>query len=245
MRADESHKATHQAPNTQQIFEGIRKLARIWRKPEPTYHPMCTLQEHVRRATKVMTSYESLKYLSAGDARIVAETLHQVEKVFEIEFPRDPDSMSDWHTSRNVFQLGPPGINTKYYFYGLLDCTAQLGTYVNLQMARPELAQRIRHFIFTTNVMVYRLKAVSCRFLYLSFHADSRETNTQKLEALLSCKPDQREASRQLFDMVIDPRFGSATRRERIGNDIELVLEMLHNFENLGLRHCVNVPVRG
>ena len=103
---------------------------------------------------------------------MLAETFHQVEKVFEIEFPRDPDSMTDWHTSRNAFQLGPPGINTKYYFYGLLDCTAQLSTYVNLQMAKPALAQRIRHFVFTTNVVVYRLKAVSSHLSYLLFDVD-------------------------------------------------------------------------
>ena len=219
MRADESHKATHQAPNTQQIFEGIRKLARIWRKPEPTYHPMCTLQEHVRRATKVMTSYESLKYLSAGDARIVAETLHQVEKVFEIEFPRDPDSMSDWHTSRNVFQLGPPGINTKYYFYGLLDCTAQLGTYVNLQMARPELAQRIRHFIFTTNVMVYRLKAVSCRFLYLSFMQIQERLTYRSLRPFCPANPtnEKRAVSCSIWSSIL----GLGLQPE--GNALEMI----------------------
>lgn len=92
---------------------------------------------------------------------MLTSTLEQIEIIFKIELGKNPDTLCNWHTTRLAFQLGPPEINSRYYLYGLLDCTAQLGSYISLQSIRPHLWGMLENFVFKTDVVEFRWKAVS------------------------------------------------------------------------------------
>ena len=166
-----------QYQNSITIVTGIQQLARIWKKREPKRHPICDVQEQVRRATEALKTHVQLGDASVPVDRIIHEILEQLEQMFQNEVDRNPDKLDGWHFTRNALQLGAPEINSRYWFYALLDCIAQLSSLLSLKKERSALHQNLESFVLTTNIPEFRWKAVS-------FQSSCNMLNTLRLICL-------------------------------------------------------------
>ena len=88
-------------------------------------------------------------------------TIKLISRKFDQDFSDFPDNLDNWHATRNALQLGPPEINNKYYFYGLLDCTAQITCFIGMETLLSGLYERLQDFVLTVDVRAFRWKAVS------------------------------------------------------------------------------------
>ena len=181
-----------QYQNSLSIATGIQELARIWRKRERKRHPIVTVQEHVRRVTEALKSCQDPCNLRARDEKMLTTTLDQIQTIFRNELEQNPDSLNAWHSTRNAFQLGPPEINSRYYLYGLLDCTAQLGCAVNIRSVRLDLYVMLEKFVFKTRVKEFRWKAVSFGFqFFVSSNIESILSNVVVyIRQVVACSKD-------------------------------------------------------
>ena len=204
------------------IFTGIQQLARIWKKREPKLHPICTMQEHVRRVTEALRDNHGSIAPGLNGDRMLINTLTQLETVFQSELARNPDSLNDWHATRNAFQLGPPEINSRYYFYGLLDCTVQLGSLAPLHVLKPRFCDSLQNFILRTKVKEFRWKAI---------------------EAILSYRITRENMYRQLIQLVRNDRSLESQRKTQVDNDVALVRSTLQTKEANAINRRSSEPI--
>ena len=119
------------------------------------------LQEHIRRVTGLLSAHSHLNQVDdCGVHQMLARMLDQTEEIFDKEYPQHSTASETWHTARTVFRLGPPKINSRYYFYGLLDCIAQLTAFLDLEAARPSLYRKLKDIALDEDVVESRWKAV-------------------------------------------------------------------------------------
>ena len=97
-----------------------------------------------------------------GIAQFVSTLLEKIDEIFAIEFEIPPSNLGNyWHRYLAAFHRGPPKLDRGYYFYGLLDCTAQLATIVHPDMVPVRLSQRLMQLIEEHTVAEFRWRAVS------------------------------------------------------------------------------------
>ena len=81
---------------------------------------------------------------------------------FAIDFEEAPAKLGNyWHRYIAAFHKGPPGLDRSYYFYGLLDCTAQLAAFVKPDMIPLRLRHSLTQLFKYHGVPEIRWKAVS------------------------------------------------------------------------------------
>lgn len=138
-------------------MEGIAQIATNWKTHRPSAHPLCGLQEHVRRATELGVRGG----ITVEEADYFLRVIGQIDILFHDEFEKIPDRLLNWHKMRRTCQLPPRDINRGYYFYGLLDCIHQIASFLDLMKVCSSLSRRLENVVFETKVKEFRLKAVS------------------------------------------------------------------------------------
>lgn len=96
---------------------------------------------------------------------MLANVLGQIEVIFD-DFKDHSKGSKAWHSGRTMFRLKPPKIDSTYYFYGLLDCMAQLCAFIDLKMARPSLYRKLKNVALKATVIEFRWKAVRSPILH-------------------------------------------------------------------------------
>ena len=134
-------------------------MSTIWQPHRPRRHPICELQEHIRRASEALVICTDCDALREDAMIILKGVLKQIWTLFQQM--RNPKNLKNWRGSGIKFFIGPPDMNSQYYFYGLLDCTVQIAAFVDLEACRPKLYHRLKTIAFESEVVKFRLKAVS------------------------------------------------------------------------------------
>ena len=96
-----------------------------------------------------------------GIAQFVSALLENVDEIFATYFEKPPSKLANyWHRYLAAFHKGPPGLDRSYYFYGLLDCAAQLSTFVHPDMLPIRLRRSLIRLVKSDKVAEFRWKAV-------------------------------------------------------------------------------------
>ena len=122
-------------------------------------------QEHARQATTAFRQTiggEEPDDMRSGIAQFVSILLGKIDEILATEFSNPPSSLAHYsHTFLTTVHRGPPDIDRGYYFYGLLDITAQLSAVINPKMLPRRLFQNLIQLIEEHELAEFRWKAVS------------------------------------------------------------------------------------
>lgn len=87
-----------------------------------------------------------------GDANLVQELLNA-------HFQTIPSRKVDpWNWPLARLRLGPPSMNKWYFFYGLLDCAAQVARHLEPEQMSPELLENLRQLMAESEFEEFRWK---------------------------------------------------------------------------------------
>ena len=170
--------AAHQYNQIQQILEGLSQLSSLWSREQTRYKALWGLQEYCRLASALC--FESISGPNASTmieaaATIISGLLEKIESLLSKAMIRLPSRLSTrWMKIRPLLNLGPPAMSSDYYLFGLLLCTGQLGTLVDLELFHKSLNDKLEQMIIICNVPEYRWKAVSVphKIISVERHSD-------------------------------------------------------------------------
>ncbi len=162
---DDYMQAGGQYGSVQQILQALDEIVHIWHKPQKKFLSLCMLQEYTRQASSAFRqsmSSENSHDMKRGIAQFVSTLLRKIDEIFVSEFETPPSNLANyWHPLLAAFHRGPPKIDRGYYFYGLLDCTAQLAAFVHPDILPVRLLRSLTQLIKQHRMAEFRWKAVS------------------------------------------------------------------------------------
>lgn len=145
------------------ISEACDEIARLWQKSPTKYLPLLGFQELIRLAT---TNHLINDSDAGGEEFIDADALQKIMAKLS-ETIRDVFDSSTGETSGHlkdvlVTMIGrSPELGREYYFYGLLDCAAQLGRHLHPKHIPSSLEKTKKKLLSISGDQVFRWKAVS------------------------------------------------------------------------------------
>ncbi|KAH0537561.1 hypothetical protein FGG08_005660 [Glutinoglossum americanum] len=158
-----------------QICQGIDALSRFWRNPQPRYQVLLGLQDLTRAAVAInlkakLAKDDTLWAFSIKMARrTLRELLNTLGNAAELEATPLPSAAQGyWEQFLAIVNRGSPGLNKYFYFYGLLDCAAQLGRILHPDELPAEMKLRMMRLLLGSKVPQFRWKATE---ILLSFTA--------------------------------------------------------------------------
>ena len=151
----------------------MTELLSLWQTPQTKYKALWGLQEYVRLASSFTFCKESTDATKAESTReaaavIIAALINKVDQLLAIA---EPDLDGQWPRIRVVTGLPCPTLDQGNYFWGVLDCAAQLAELTDT-IVDQSLINRMRRLVLKSNVPQYRWKAMEVLF---SFKAARRE----------------------------------------------------------------------
>jgi len=157
--------AGHQYNGIQQILEGLVQLSALWQTPQTKYKALWGLQEYTRLASSLCQEATLNDHLREAAAIVVPALLDRVEVLLDKETRTSPPRLGgQWPKVRPLMNLPPPVLDRGYYYFGVLDCAAQLATLIDLWLHRESLFKKMIRIILISDVPEYRWKAVSSRY---------------------------------------------------------------------------------
>ncbi|KAL9127791.1 MAG: hypothetical protein Q9217_003397 [Psora testacea] len=173
--------------NIQQILRGVDQILSIWRRP-PTKYRVLVIQEYARQAASAFRFTRGVN--DPGDMRrditnFVSRLLDHIESIFASEFETSPRTLADyWHKHLAAFHRGPPKLDPSYYFYGLLDCVAQIMSFTEAGMLPQRLAERLEELLFTSEAAEIRWKTIEIFLSCTSTRAIQYQSLQERIQAL-------------------------------------------------------------
>jgi len=166
LAANLSPQVSGQYNQTQQILEGLNHLFALRQKPQTSFEALCGFQEYTRLATS-LTRESSLAadrdQVREAAAVIVMTLLLKLDRILPEENSTSwPEPGSKWHKLLAAINWETPKLDRGWYYFGLLDCAAQLAALVDPSMLPKGFISSIKQLIFRKASLEYRWKAVSC-----------------------------------------------------------------------------------
>ena len=151
---------------------------------------------------------------------IVLALLEKVDGLLTAETETSsPRLGGQWMKTRRVLGTEGPTLGRGYFFFGILDCAAQLATLADVSALRDGFFDQMRRLCSTSDVPEYRWKA---------------------MEILLSFPNTRTEQFRRLkFEIEESPRVSI---RDTALVEASTVREILDHDEEASLRFCVSEP---
>ncbi|KAH0565496.1 hypothetical protein GP486_001105 [Trichoglossum hirsutum] len=165
-----------QLNGVEQVCQGIEGLSRFWRDPQPRHQVLLGLQDLTRAAVAInfkakYTKDDRLWAFSIKMAkRTLRELLNTLGNASGLE-ATPPLSVAQgyWEKLLAILNRGSPGLNKYFYFFGLLDCAAQLGRILDSDDLPSEMKLGMKKLFLESNVPQLRWKAIE---ILLSFTAE-------------------------------------------------------------------------
>ncbi|KAL8868784.1 MAG: hypothetical protein Q9174_004755, partial [Haloplaca sp. 1 TL-2023] len=119
------------------------------------------IQELTRIATTLMQNKDANGERSAPDAAKAQDIVDFVQQLLRDNMDRVPSRKSDgWNWPLARFRLGPPMMNQWYFFYGLLDCYAQLAQYIRPEDMPADIVAQLKTLLVTSEWEQLRWKVM-------------------------------------------------------------------------------------
>lgn len=93
---------------------------------------------------------------------VVSTLLDKIHALLAEEGRGRPKIGGQWHKTRAAIGRGPPDLDRGWFYYGLLDCAAQISVLTDINTLRDKgIFDGMRQLIFGDESQAYRWKAVS------------------------------------------------------------------------------------
>lgn len=150
--------------NPRNIANACDEIVRLWQRDQTDYLILLRFQELIRLATTIRLIDDS----DAGrresiDADAFRKIMGKLSETIRDKFFESSAGGPSGHIKDVLVTLarGVPEFDKGYFFYGLLDCAAQLGRYLHLEDIPRELRTTIKSLLSPSSTSIFRWKAVS------------------------------------------------------------------------------------
>ncbi|KAL8748491.1 MAG: hypothetical protein Q9184_007263 [Pyrenodesmia sp. 2 TL-2023] len=175
------------------------------------------IQEITRRATTLMNmaNHAQLQVAVPGAVEKVASDVKLVHGLLNAHFQRIPSKNSDpWNWPLARLRLGPRSMNKWNFFYGLLDCAAQLAHYHGPEQMSPTLLENLRQLLAESEFEEFRWKVreivPTLRLRHDSAQTTSTRSSRQHSEGpAASVKPRKNSEQSAAHLSLVEPQWAS------------------------------------
>lgn len=139
------------------VFQHADEVIGLIQWPKSRYLNLPALQEITRRATTSLKT--SLDVIEPEITSQVANDIKLVQELLNAHFRIIPSRKSDpWEWPLARLRLGPPSMNAWNFFYGLLDCAAQVSHHIKPEHISSEFLSNLKQLMVESEFEEFRWK---------------------------------------------------------------------------------------